>query len=137
MAKRQYTSTIASAVEQFGQENNNVAPKRDSIEKPVQQKEEEKTSELSVKPLVTDEDEGSSSAEKKTSQKQKIGRPKGEDLTHISLGIPSRLYEQISGAALIFGGNKTKYIVSLIEADIKKNGKTYSNLANMVNDAKI
>ena len=98
---------------------------------------EEKTSELSVKPLVTDEDEGSSSAEKKTSQKQKIGRPKGEELTHISLGIPSRLYEQISGAALIFGGNKTKYIVSLIEADIKKNGKTYSNLANMVNDAKI
>lgn len=138
MAKRQYTSTIASAVEEFGQGKTKTTAKKETATKKTPAEKADvipkETAPSKTEKAITEE---SVSTRKQESAVKKTGRPKGEDLVHVSLGIPSRLHEQINGAALLHGGNKTKYIVSLIEADIKKNGKTYSNLASMVNDARL
>lgn len=59
----------------------------------------------------------------------KAGRPKGKPSTKISLNVPNELLELVSIAAGInFKGNTSSYIVSLIEKDIKANGKVYEQI---------
>lgn len=66
---------------------------------------------------------------KKTSEPTKAGRPKGKPSTKISLNVPDEYLEIVNIAAGInFKGNTSSYIVSLIENDIKENGKVYEQI---------
>lgn len=65
-------------------------------------------------------------------KQQKAGRPKGKPSTKISLNVPNEYLELVEIAAGInFRGNTSGYIVSLIENDIKKNGKLYEQIKNL------
>ena len=69
------------------------------------------------------------STPKKTKQPPKAGRPKGKPSTKISLNVPDEYLEIVNIAAGInYKGNTSSYIVSLIEKDIKANGKVYQQI---------
>ena len=66
---------------------------------------------------------------KKTKEAPKAGRPKGKPSTKISLNVPDEYLDIVNIAAGInFKGNTSSYIVSLIEKDIKANGKVYQQI---------
>ncbi len=73
-------------------------------------------------------------AEKKTAPKEekavpKAGRPKGKPSTKISLNVPDEYLDIVNIAAGInHKGNTSSYIISLIEKDIKTNGKIYKQI---------
>lgn len=59
-------------------------------------------------------------------EKKKPGRPKKGDVKKVSLSIPMELQEGIETAAgLLFNGNKTEYINSLIKKDLEVNLEKY------------
>ena len=69
------------------------------------------------------------STPKKTKEPHKAGRPKGRPSTKISLNVPDEYLEIVNIAAGInYKGNTSSYIVSLIEKDIKANGKVYQQI---------
>ena len=69
------------------------------------------------------------STPKKTKEPPKAGRPKGKPSTKISLNVPDEYLEIVNIAAGInYKGNTSSYIVSLIEKDIKANGKVYQQI---------
>ena len=76
-------------------------------------------------------------APKKTTKKKdtpKAGRPKGKPSTKISLNVPNEYLEIVNIAAGInYKGNTSSYIVSLIEKDIKANGKIYEQIKAIAN----
>ena len=76
-------------------------------------------------------------APKKTTEKKdapKAGRPKGKPSTKISLNVPNEYLEIVNIAAGInYKGNTSSYIVSLIEKDIKANGKIYEQIRAIAN----
>lgn len=66
---------------------------------------------------------------KKEEEVSKVGRPKGKPSTKISLNVPDEYLEIVNIAAGInYKGNTSSYIVSLIEKDIKANGKVYQQI---------
>lgn len=64
--------------------------------------------------------------------KNKVGRPKGEEVKHISVAVPVRMLDQMNKATLTHRGNATAYIISLIEQDLKKNGNRYEEAAKLL-----
>lgn len=58
--------------------------------------------------------------------KNKGGRPSNGEVKKISLAIPIELFEGVEiGATLFYKGNKTAYINSLIEKDLRENLEKY------------
>ena len=69
---------------------------------------------------------------KKNEESPKAGRPKGKPSTKISLNVPDEYLELVNIAAGInYKGNTSSYIVSLIEKDLKENGKAYEAILKL------
>lgn len=91
----------------------------------------------SSKKLETKEDlqnkpEGKRKKESTLNTEAKTGRPKGKPYTKISLNVPDEYLELVNIAAGInFKGNTSSYIISLIEKDLKTNGKVYEQIKNI------
>lgn len=89
-------------------------------------KTEEKPKTKATSPKKTTEKK---STTKKTKEPPKAGRPKGKPSTKISLNVPDEYLEIVNIAAGVnHKGNTSSYIVSLIEKDIKANGKVYQQI---------
>lgn len=72
---------------------------------------------------------------KKEVNSLKTGRPKRKPYVKISLNIPEEYLEIVDIAAGIhYKGNKSSYIASLIEKDIKTNGSVYQQIKSIKND---
>lgn len=62
----------------------------------------------------------------------KAGRPKGKPSTKISLNVPDEYLAEIKIAAGInHKGNTSSYIISLIEEDMRKNGRLYQQIKDL------
>lgn len=82
-----------------------------------------------TKPTTTKKTTTKKTTTKKTKEAPKAGRPKGKPSTKISLNVPNEYLDIVNIAAGInFKGNTSSYIVSLIEKDIKANGKVYQQI---------
>ena len=82
-----------------------------------------------TKPTTTKKNTTKKTTTKKTKEAPKAGRPKGKPSTKISLNVPNEYLDIVNIAAGInFKGNTSSYIVSLIEKDIKANGKVYQQI---------
>lgn len=90
-------------------------------------KTEEKPSTKATTPKKSTEKKATTPRKKK--EPPKAGRPKGKPSTKISLNVPDEYLEIVNIAAGInYKGNTSSYIVSLIEKDIKANGKVYQQI---------
>lgn len=90
-------------------------------------KTEEKPSVKTTTPKKSTEKKATTPRKKK--EPPKAGRPKGKPSTKISLNVPDEYLEIVNIAAGInYKGNTSSYIVSLIEKDIKANGKVYQQI---------
>lgn len=62
---------------------------------------------------------------------KKAGRPSNGEVKHISLAIPVDIFEKTGVAALLYDGNRTKYINALIKKDLEENYDKYSALKKL------
>lgn len=105
-----------------------ITTKTEVKEEPKEEpkKTEEKPKTKATSPKKTTEKK---STTKKTKEPPKAGRPKGKPSTKITLNVPDEYLEIVNIAAGInHKGNTSSYIVSLIEKDIKANGKVYEQI---------
>lgn len=64
---------------------------------------------------------------------KKAGRPSTGRTYKITLAIPEELINDIDAAALLYKGNRTAYINSLIKKDLDENLKKYEEFNKMLN----
>lgn len=70
-------------------------------------------------------------------KENKVGRPKSRPYTKMSFNVPDEYLETLEVAAFLnFKGNTSSYIISLIEKDIKANGKVYEQIKNQIKGLK-
>lgn len=80
-------------------------------------------------PIVPKKETANENAVNSSKESPRVGRPKGKPSTKISLNIPNEYLDIIYIAAgMNYKGNTSSYIVSLIEKDIKTNGKMYRQI---------
>lgn len=110
------TQTAAEALLTTKTEDTKTEPKK-AEEKPKK------------KPTTTKKPAAKKVTTRKVKEAPKAGRPKGKPSTKISLNVPDEYLEIVNIAAGInYKGNTSSYIVSLIEKDIKANGKVYEQI---------
>ena len=108
----------------------------------TENKEDDKTEPKAESKKRSEKPKTKSSTPKKTNGKKtnpeeekvhpKAGRPKGKPSTKISLNVPNDYLEIVNIASGInFKGNTSSYIISLIEKDIKANGKVYQQIKKL------
>lgn len=86
-----------------------------------------------IKEEIKAEPEKKKNTTTKKKESPKAGRPKGKPSTKISINVPNEYLEIVNIASGInYKGNTSSYIVSLIEKDIKANGKLYQQIRDLV-----
>lgn len=111
-------------------EENKEIPKVEA--KPVPKQETTPKTETKREKPEVPKTEKVESPKKASAETGKIGRPKGKPYSKISINIPDEYLEIVEIAAGInYKGNTSAYIVSLVEKDIKANGKVYEQIRNL------
>lgn len=72
----------------------------------------------------------------KNEEKSKGGRPSKGAVKKITLAIPEELFESIEIASILFKGNRTAYINSLIKKDMEQNLEKYKEFKAMINQSR-
>ena len=71
--------------------------------------------------------------EEEKSTEKKSGRPSKGEVKKMTLAIPADICDDVEiAASLFFKGNKTAYINSLIEKDLKENLTKYKEFRKMI-----